>query len=423
MAWYSIAGKFGNMAPQPKRPSFPLSVSDLWSSAQEPDYPEASTLINDPSQLSPEAQKRLRRDQLLKVLAAALGAQPGYMGTTALSAVANRGQDEQEAIDRANALAQQKFGFDRQKAALQAETMRTRAITQKEGQMAHSVIGKAQELWNAAADDPQFQARITSAAQRGGDSMEELAKLEAALPARKALRKAGVDPDDPMAVKAAQDAAAAKLKEEEKRKDREAEEKQRREHEQWLKSQSLGSYKPADRAPREGATVIGADGTPYLVDQATGRVISKIDIPGGVRQGGAGLDPWREAVRRAQADVRAGLVDNTTDAIRKRAQEYYELGTGGPGPVETVPPKGSPGLSGSGRGPAIMGPPAPPKRAAPEAKGGNARLIPGLKAKGSEADPFGAVKDPQAKAFAQRQLAAGVPMEKILAYLKQHGAL
>jgi hypothetical protein len=227
-----------------------------------------------------------------------------------------------------------------------------------------------------------------------------------------------------MAVEKAKAEAAAALKEREKQKDREAEEQQKRDHEQWLRDQKLGGYKPADRAPREGATVIGADGTPYLVDQATGKVISKIDIPGGVRQGGgAGLDPWREAVRRAQADVRAGLVDNTTDAIRARAQEYYELGTGGPGPVETVPPKGSPGLSGSGRGPTPVGPPAPPKKAAPEAKSGNARLIPGVKAKGAEGDPFAAVKDPKAREFAQRQLAQGVPMAKILAYLKQHGAL
>jgi len=409
MAW--LATGYGR-APSPAPTSgFPLSVQDLFSQAQEPDYPQAPALINDASGLPPDQQKSLKREALLKAIAAALGGPPGQMGSSLLSAVANGGGIEDQAVDRANALAQQKFQADYQRSRVQAETMKSRQANATGQHTAEAVIGKAQHLWELSADDPNLQGRIATAAQRGPDAMEELSKLEASLPGRKALRAAGVDPDDPMAVEKAKADAKVKMEQQQKAEDLKAQNQSRMELEKQLRDQKLAGYKPEYHAPHEGSNVTAADGTIYHV--VDGKVTGKVDIPGGARMSQQGLDPLREALRTAESEYRAMLIPK--EQIPARAKELYALTTGG---VEGLDAPISPPTGGN-RAPRPQAPPPGQKKAVPSP---NARLIPGVGSKAAAAD-FSAVSNPKARAWAEQQAKAGVPRSTIEAQLRKWGAL
>lgn len=407
----------------PSASPFPLTISDLYSQSQEPDYPQPPQLISDASGLPGEQQRQLKREALLRMIAAGLaqtgrGQGKGQMGTAMLAAVAGGNPAEQEAVDRANQLAQQKFGFERQRAALQAETARTRQVGARDQRTAQSALTAAQDLWTQADGDPAFQQRVAVAAQRGPDAMEELAKLQAALPGRKALKAAGVDPDNPQAVAEAQAKAKLAAEQAQKEADLAAQNRAWMDLERQKRSEKLGDYKPPPPdKPHESARVIGDDGKVYLIDPFTGRQRGVADLPVKVKTSNVGLDPWEESLREAQRQAQNPLAGMTPQQMEELANRLYALRTKGPGATDASGAKILPVPSG---GRVAPGPKPAPK---PKPDNPNARLIPAAGVVGKAARDFSGVADPKARAWAEQQLAAGVPRSTIEAQLKKWGAL
>lgn len=183
------------------------SIADLLPPQAEPQYPEAPQPFNSVRDLDKESKKQLFMQQLLQFAGAIGGPSDGYMGNRMLAATAANLEGQRAAVEEANRRREEEYLRKRQEAERRAkEAAAAQARAQEEAQVkARLAVGqKAVELAGGEGTDPAFAAQVYGAV-RSGDA-GTLQKLLDEAPVRRQMRDLyGIDPDDPLGRKAAEE--------------------------------------------------------------------------------------------------------------------------------------------------------------------------------------------------------------------------
>lgn len=193
--WDFTPDRFDFMPPEPERYQG-LSLADLWTPPAEVQYPEAPSPINDPSQLD-EAQKKALRRQAILLVAQAFGhaSTNGQLGT-ALAGAAGAFEDQRmQAVSDAQGRQQAAYQAARQQAELTARNADLHAKSNLERSRAEGTLALVRQI---AEGEPAMAGQAEMLARTG--DLDGLRKLAAEVPHRQAMRRLGLDPDDPVAI-------------------------------------------------------------------------------------------------------------------------------------------------------------------------------------------------------------------------------
>lgn len=193
--WDFTPDRFDFMSPEPERYQG-LSLADLWTPPAEVQYPAAPSPITDPSQLD-EAQKKALRRQAILLAAQAFGqaSTNGQLGT-ALAGAAGAFEDQRmQAVSDAQGRQQAAYQAARQQAELAARNADLHAKANLERGRAEGTLALVRQV---AEGEPAMAGQAEMLARTG--DLDGLRKLASEVPHRQAMRRLGLDPDDPVAI-------------------------------------------------------------------------------------------------------------------------------------------------------------------------------------------------------------------------------
>lgn len=184
-----------------------LTLEDLWRPSPRPVYPEAPTPYQGYGDLGDEAKKKLRREAILRI-AAALGGDPGRLGTNLAGAALDLGAWKEDELAAARQRQERDYAIAGRQAEVEAER---RNLDMEDEQRKRQAQGYLTAIRSIAEDDPDLASQAEAAALSGDEVGLRETMKEANR--RRNARARGEDPNDPFA----DERAKARIKAEEER--------------------------------------------------------------------------------------------------------------------------------------------------------------------------------------------------------------
>ncbi len=294
----SRLGFTGGGTPAVRPPQPKSKILELLEALQgEQDAPIPSSF----RELPEEDRRRQRNQTLLSIGAALSDHQPGQLGSALLQAAMSQNAGQQDALQAYQQRVRQERADKRASIARQLDVEQARQAEDqrlKQEELHEHERGRLGALAEAIRqqldpDDPRgVEADALAASGDQAGMAKLLGNIREDRQKRALAAKYGVDPEDPQALKTAQEIA----------------------QQQELQKRGLGPYYRAPEKPHEGSLQVGEDGYYHLIDQITGRS-TRTEVRAPAKEGG-------EHISRDDKERNEDLETATQHAQWKRAQLY-----------------------------------------------------------------------------------------------------
>jgi hypothetical protein len=194
--------------PQPAAPAAPggaagappLSLADLFHPPPMPSFPTPPTPAASLGDLPPAAQESARRQALLALGAGVGSAKPGYLGEGLAQGALAGTEYNRQAVQDYQKTQEQQYRNALLVAEQQAKVGEYSAGVERQKHDAENRLAMYQAILAHSGGKDKTAEELARSYATGGD-LQGLYKLAGAMPARKSALDAGINPDDPVAMK------------------------------------------------------------------------------------------------------------------------------------------------------------------------------------------------------------------------------